>query len=691
MKTFGIISCCWLLSMLVCCELSGQNSDNGLKIIASCDDAGVILRWAPTDAASWHVANKKGYILQRARVPRTPAELQNYQYISIADTIRPWPSEKWADIVENDDYAATAWAALYQERPVIKGADLASTLHAQEDLKTKAHFLAMLAADHSQNAALGLGLAFVDKNIKRDDRYIYRVLIAGEEASEGLVFQDCSTEQVRPVPQKPETISEEKAVLVKWNVANDRNAFTSYFVERAENEGGPYKKLNTTPYIHLVTEGAENPALFRDSIGENYKLYYYRLVGMDPFARLSKPSEPVAGMGKDLTPPDPAVRVQAKVNQDNHVEVTWDKNAIEPDFAGFMVSRSDHYAGPFDKISETLLSRDTRYFTDKTPDYARFNYYIVQVVDTAGNISNSESAFAFFRDSIPPDAPQGLTGLIDSTGRVLLRWNRVEDPSLIGYRVYFSNSPDHTFIMRDGDLITDTFYTEKITLRTLSEKILYRVAAVDAGYGHSALSEVLELKKPDIIPPAPGVFKTWIMDKNRITLTWAPSSSEDARTQQIWRKKSGEVWQMLASLPMNELSYTDRNLESDTEYSYALKAVDDDGLESVFSTPITVSSYEFEELPPVRNLKIKWDEKFKAVQLTWDYSNVRSYEYIIYRGDSPAGLQSYDFVASVAQYTDPMVQDGAGYSYRVRVRNAKGDESPLSEEVKIQIPNREGK
>lgn len=693
MKSKTILKLILLGALLVAGKLTAQESESQTStqyhLISQYSDEGVILRWAPSDASTWQKANSQGYKLQRAKVPANTKELENYSYQTLEKEIfLPLPKDAWQSIIDADTYVSSAWASLYAERPELPG-DLATRLSNQEDLLEKSFFLAMVSADHSAVAAEALGMRYVDKTAVKGVAYIYRIILEGDDSTEALSYLNLAELPESQSPRAPELISEEKAVLVKWITSADNNAFTSYHLERSENISGPYKRLTEVPYIHLnntIASATEVPAFIRDSIGVNYKVFYYRLIGITPFATESRASEPVLGMGMDLTPPDNAVDVAAKADKNNHVDIFWSKSVTESDFAGFVVGRADSYEGPFEPIHEGILDVETRTFKHNTPVVKGFNYYAVSVIDTAGNVAVSESAYAFFRDTVPPPPPLGLSGTIDSTGLVTIRWNSVNDPNLIGYRVYFSNSPDHSFIMRNGDLIKDTFYTERIMLKTLSERIIYRVASVDIGYGHSEYSEMLELKKPDIIPPTSGVFKSYQLEGTTVSLHWAPSSSQDLEAQQLWRREEGKDWILIQSFDKKTDNYTDQTLELRKTYLYALRGKDDDGLVSGFSSPLSVSSPENEVLDTVKDLKAESDKSGTKVLLTWTYLNAKDYSFIIYRSEADGNPASLDFVGGITQSADFQISQGQTYQYRIRVKDTSGNESVLSSPVSVTIP-----
>ena len=77
--------------------------------------------------------------------------------------------------------------------------------------------------------------------------------------------------------------------------------FTAYYYERSEDGGKTFKRLNKHPYTQLAVEPVtENSTIeLNDSLPENYRQYYYKIVGITPFGDLGKATPDLAVMGRD--------------------------------------------------------------------------------------------------------------------------------------------------------------------------------------------------------------------------------------------------------------------------------------------------------------------------------------------------------------------------------------------------------
>src|SRR5690606_11995135 len=115
---------------------------------------------------------------------------------------------------------------------------------------------------------------------------------------------------------------------------------TAYFIERSAN-GVDFEQLHEAPFIssdNFNDSIYQNYFVYTDSIPANYKLYYYRIMGLNPFAELSTPSLPRSIMGRDLAPPSSPTNVKATQVGPAALEITWDYDlASNPDLMGFFI------------------------------------------------------------------------------------------------------------------------------------------------------------------------------------------------------------------------------------------------------------------------------------------------------------------------------------------------------------------
>jgi fibronectin type 3 domain-containing protein len=655
----------------------------------------IVLRWAPETPGAWREVNKSGFIISRTTLDENgsfdPATFQPLN----AEPLKPWPLEKWASIASQnskDDFAKIAAQALYGKAFVPSQGFIGQA----DEFATRFSF-AMLAADISPNTSRALGLRFVDRKIEKGKTYIYRV-ISRADSSRYRIYPGVfvvTADQVQPVPKVAVHEIKEKENLIElhWlREIHDRH-FSAYYIERSDDNGKTFHRLTRTPFIHPVSE--KNPAknkdiVYLDSLPQNYKAYHYRVVGITSFGELSPVSDVIKGMGKDKTPPQPPQNVKAKHAGGTRVSITWDYPKSSKDIRGFLIGKGNDPSKQFVPLVTEPLSARTRSYVDENADVMRSNYYIVAAVDTAGNASVSLAQYAMIIDSIPPAPPTGLSGAIDSAGHVTLSWKLGPEQDIQGYLVFFANKADHEFAQLTSGPLQDTVYRDTIQIKTLTKHIYYRVVAIDYNSNYSAFSQILELKRPDVVPPSQAVMDGYKVALKGIELEWVPSSSEDLAKTVLYRwEDDSRKWKEIAAFDAKDKRnhYLDTvGMKSGKLYSYSLVSFDEDGLASKRSVPVKIKFMDFSKREAVNNLQALPNTDSKDITVSWNYPVKGEYRFIIYRAVNGSGFTSYKtFGGTVNSFRDTEVKKGSAYEYSVGVIYKDGVKAPFGKIVKTQM------
>ena len=677
-----------------------ENTQDDLAIMAKYYGDSVVLRWMPVDAYFWKAANEVGYTVVRFTLPTDTITYADRELKQLTDTpLKPLPLEAWEALGDKNDAAAVAAMALYGESftdtppvdPVQQG--LIAALKAQEQDRNNRHFFTALAADQSPVVADALGLRWVDKEITPGRKYIYWVHLADTTSAVKMDTASVAVETHRvitPVPVGIRMRTVENGVRVIWDKPVNQLFFSGYYIERAASAEGPFERLNDVPFVKVDSELEVDTVgiiSYLDTLVTAYQPYYYRVIGLDYFGDFSPPSDTVPGMLRDIIPPARPAIFPAQFNENDHVQLQWQKEETEPDLAGFYVVRSPFNDGPFTKIHRELLPVSQRTYTDTSTNSTEQYYYRIAAVDTARNSSYSFNAFVFAHDSIPPPAPEGLVGEVDSLGQVHLHWHPVQVSDLRGYRLFRANAADHTFMQVNTEDIVDTLYVDTISLKTVTKHIYYRLVAYDANYNTSPYAGILELQRYDIIPPAPSVFYDYQVGEGEVTLRWHKSASKDVIEQILYRQQDDEDWEEFISLDTTVTQYSDTTLQSSTFYRYALGTVDESGLTSQKSPAIGIKTGNLSSAEGVQGIEIQYDETARAIQLSWEFTDQESVNrFLIYRAYNDSGLRSYKTITSEDRsFIDQAVRQKGEYQYAVRVIYNNGQTSTMSAVVQNTI------
>jgi len=671
-------------------EDQGQPDMVNLKLSAVSYGDSIVLRWGYEQSSAWRTLNQYGFVLERISLDQNNQVQEDSFQMLTPEPITPWPLDDWEVVVDTgDEFALVAAQALYG-----KSFELSPAAREVEIMQDKADeaqnrfSFALFAADMSPLAADGLGLRYVDKHIDSNMKYIYRLSSPHPETfftTDTVQFVINARDVYRPYPPTGlRAIEGDHEIILSWPASD---LFTAYFIEKSIDGGRNYQPLNEYPYIQLSRERQRvSRYTYSDSLAENYKPYHYRIAGVTLFGDRSPWSAPMKAMGRDRTPPPAPIITKIENPYGNNVILDWEMYDSPPDLDGFFIGKSANVSGPFRTLNREILPPETRSYEDESIDIHGRNYYVVVSVDTARNVSNSMPAYVVIIDSIPPSMPVGLRGIIDTTGIATLHWPRGTEPDLKGYRVYASNSPYGDLIPVSKGTIQDTVFVDTLSLNTLDKTIYYSIVAVDWNYNNSPYSDRLELLKPDIVPPVAPVIRTYSVENGLVTIDWIPSSSRDVVEHTLYRQVGEKEWDEYASLYADSRTFVDTNITRQQFYTYAIRAVDDAGLQSGFSNQVRIMMYDDGIRDGIGNVGGIFVEDDNAIRITWEYPVLEKCSFILYRSFNGSGLVMHASLESEERsFSDQRILRPGTYEYALRAVYPDGGRSPLSDKIVVVV------
>ena len=646
-----------------------------LFISAKLTTKGMMLRWAPNTVDLWLDGIDNGYVLERKILSRDSNVVSVYEKVS-SEAILPWVREEWEPyMTEERPYVlAAAQCVMVEQESDEQGFVLKS-----EDINNRFGF-SLLSADLDQVAAFASGLGYLDTKVQEGDFVKYRIrlndpILSNYTDTASIFTVAVINEMTEPTIEIHE--ENENSVALKWN---NNEAYSAFYVERSE-DGVTFEKLTKTPFVNMTTN--INPfsktVIYVDSVEVNDKSYFYRIQGINSFAELSPFSNVIEAQGQDRTPPNTPVNVIAIEDVDGLVVINWDWQDFngDNDLIGFHVLKSNDVNIGFDTISNALLPPGTNKFIDESPDDIKTNYYKIIAVDNNNNHAESAYGSLITEDNIPPAAPTNLQADVDSTGMLLLTWDPPIDEDVRGYLVHFSNGRENNFAVIPGKYLVEPYYLDSLNLNTLTEEIYYYVVALDLSYNASEISEIVEVKRPDIIPPTASIFVDYKVSDQGIYFEWVRSTSHDVVDVILERKGASGKWMVIDDFDQQKQSYTDVNVESSKLYSYRLKTIDDAGLFAYNKKPLTLEALTPFFLKDIEDVQLKKEKE--GVALTWSYNNASDYRFVIYRKGENGKLRTYKVVDGETTFVDTAIQKKETYSYALKVEAKDGRESKISE------------
>jgi hypothetical protein len=639
-----------------------------IMVIARVQKDRILLRWAVSDAVAWKKLNTHGYQLERYTITRDGKTVANPEKVVLGKAIRPEALETWEKLIEDNDNAAIVAQAIYGESFDVTGGDkLQSIVNLSEEAEQRFTF-ALFTADKDFEVAKKAGLGFEDKTVHKNEKYVYRVSSKVPETElaikYGGVFVGPKEYEALPKPMDFTAHFTDNSTMLSWNFKLLAHAYGSYFVERSSDKKN-YERITKKPYTSMNQENSNNNRIFYiDSIANNQP-YSYRIQGISAFGELGPYSDVVSGKGKSILKYVPHLTVK-EFKDDTTVNLTWEfPEEGNDEISGFELNRSDTEGDKYLTVVKNIAPKNRSVVYNKL---SSTNYFTITAIGKQGSKRTSFPMLVQPVDSIPPAKPMNLKGVIDSLGVVKISWDPNKEKDLMGYRIYRGNTDGEEFSQLTVSPAIPNSYQDKVIVKNLNSKVYYKIIAVDYHYNMSPFSEVLIVKKPDVIPPTSPVFTNYEIKDGIVHLEWINSQSEDVASHQLYRKVNEENdWVMILDTKNKEEKYEDKSTLEGAAYRYAIFAKDESELRSNPSPEVALFVPKSSVKPAVKGFFAQVNTEQKNINLFWEYkeNGVESFE--IYKATNDEPMQLMQMVpAATRRLTDPTITINTTYKYGIR-------------------------
>ncbi len=733
----------------------GEGERLGIFLLGESLDTTVRIRWAPSNLNTWQWGLENGYRLSRFTLANNGVRDSIQGVIAskvvLDSLILPLPENNWSNVDATSDQINIAKGAIYSPSFIVDsmiGASSIARAFADQADRENRYVFGLFAADQSFAVAEAMGFGYKDTTALSNKVYYYSIEILGDLDSNALSLfgleidmSDTTDLIVPPQPQVEQAV--DSTVMISCDVSLLGNSYVSYHVEQSVNNID-FNRVSELPIVASETDGSSGEILYFTHIVDSVGMYYYyRFYGMTPFGEAG-PVSPVLRVKTSPSPKaSPPIITDLTIVSEN-VKVDWTFPSTEDTLISkFRIYRSKNPLGPYNLLDSVAVT--VRTWTDDHP--INSGYYRIAAFDKALVEVYGAEKLMQLKDSIPPDAPSGLSCNIDFQGIVTVAWSPVEDPGLQGYRVFSGNAAVGIYGEETNEPVTDTIYTFQTNLQTLTEALYVKLQAVDLRENYSEYSAYCMALRPDILAPSRPILSKANPLVEGISLQWINSSSDDVVKHQLQRRWVKEaIWVTLLEFDtsgtvigtpvgMNNVGLAaDEGRAIDTlaayprDYEYRLLAVDE-AENSSSSEILGVRPYDSGLRGTITNLDV--DSTFDA-QLTkdvnilsWNYSHLAGlYDFQIYRSVDHKPMRAYATTngrgginfADVAA-TSGLVQPASGtfnwkdaelgtarllansgvpgaisgtpmqrtFKYKIMARHFDGGYSPVSEEIEIEV------
>ncbi len=524
--------------------------------------------------------------------------------------------------------------------------------------------------------AINLGQYFVDRSVKKDKLYTYKIEVYKNKK---LVFERFIRAHTYKHSAKNDFLwvnakSTTNGVELNWDV----NAYFAYYnVYRKLNGKNKFSKLNKELIFTSLQSAKKSKFLYIDrNLKVKQKVTYY-IRKIDMFAKEGKASNEMHGFKKEESKKPKTPSGIFVKSSDKKIMLRWKKSA---NVLGYNVYRSPIYEGGFVKLNSKPIKK--RVYFDKNFKTGKNYYYYITALNMKGESSPSPAMLAFARDTTPPKRPKKLKVAVKA-GIVLLSWENVKDKDLLGYRVYESMDIDAkqwSLVVKKE--IKENKYKYK-KLKTLSRfPYFYRVSAVDKSRNESLPSNIIKAKLPDVTPPKQPVIMKHLAYTNKIILEWDKIAVYDFNYYNIY-KKIGKKLKKLNEKPLYLSSFIDLKPNSGKN-EYIVTAVDKSGNESkTLKSKIVVLK---DNIPvKIRNFELKKINNSVVVSFTCkdrDYAGFKLFR-------SSGNILNYYNISNFVKgksFTDKKLTKGKNYFYMIKAYDTSGNISQ-SRVLEIKLKN----
>src|SRR6056297_1281416 len=676
---------CFIIILLYLVEpLKSQTRKVELDLITEKTGDSVLLRWAPKNYKSWQWSKNKGWVIERACLSdTTPSGVLQYRQLSTGYTHRP--KEQWRSLVEKSDATAIAAQLMFGESFEISAdasLDLMMTKYKEDQMRFA---FAMTSADRDYNTARMMGLGFTDQSPENCQVLIYRIYAAGQDS---VMASDTAYSVInRNDPDRKIKIYSIKqkvsdtAVLLYWPRVPFGQTY-SFFDIRRSVDGQHFSAMHQTPYVSLEnTDFSKEYFHFNDRLVSGTDSVYYIIRGITPFGTYGPWSDTiVVDIPSPLVQPDRLSYVTH--DTENTVMLRWEyPGRFQSYLEGFRVYQSGSLTAPLEKpITVTPDKRQVKLQLETTETYV-----MVEARTRGKKRSMSSPVFIQLSDSIPPEAPNGLTGAIDTTGMMHLHWKKPAAIDLYGFKVYSTHDPNAEFSQLITGFLYDTVWKKQFALKHLNRYVYIKLKAYDVRFNHSRFSRVLKLALPDTIPPSPPVFFRPLIEKNQVHFKWKPSGSGDVAHYIIIGHNEKQNIQDTLVLEDSNANEFHMQAAKNQNYNVALAATDSSGNVAYARNRFQVNLKNLHQQNRKPVLEAEANYRSGTIDLSWK-GGANSTKTLIYRRTENGPMRLHKTLhGHQTRFSDKQVSVGAHYIYRVQMENTQHTRSQMSNEISLKF------
>ncbi len=425
-----------------------------------------------------------------------------------------------------------------------------------------------------RNDANGGGFTFVDRDVS-GGTYSYQVSavdLAGRESGLTSTLSAHTMDRTPPaIPTDLAVRNGDGVVDVTWRLAPELDA-AGYHIERSTGLHQPYTRLD-----HSLIP-VRRP-IWTDTVPGGGHQYFYRVIAVDSTGNASAPSNPVAALPADKTPPI-APTALALTTAQHRITAHWGPSPSK-DLRGYYVYHGEGAS----RVRLTGRPVKATAFVDSGAAGKGLNpggRYVIRVsaVDSSYNESPGVEASIAIPDDQPPAPPSALSSTNVEGRYVLVSWSASAARDVQWYVLTRTGGAADT-----GTRAIHRFPAPvrewHDTLVTHGRRYVYHITAIDSAGNVSAARADSVLFREVVPPPEPRSAGARTV-AGGVEVRWERVVSLELAGYNVYRSSLPTgVYRRLTRAPVSLLSFTDST--GHPGLFYTVRAVDRSGNESAAS------------------------------------------------------------------------------------------------------------
>ena len=189
----------------------------------------------------------------------------------------------------------------------------------------------------------------------------------------------------------------------------------------------------------------------------------------------------------------------------------------------------------------------------------------------------------------PPNAPTELSTSSVAHDRVSLTWTAPDNNAISGYRILRGADANSLSAIAEDTGSTSTTYTDD-TVAAETTYVYALLAVSSDGNGAKATLSVTTTVPPPPVPSAPSEL-TMVPSHDRVTLSWRDPWDDSITGYQVWRgADAANLASIVADTGSATASYVDDTVDAETDYVYAVSAINKTGASEKSATVSTTTT-----------------------------------------------------------------------------------------------------